>query len=138
MSRTTRQLSQSMHEMYEIPDLKAYADAMKEMDDKIPKTEEDDDFLLLDLSSSDRSIEMPARPIQVTTGSSPMMRRCSMSCARLPSEVDRQRRTFSLMTMHGSTIEEEGRRRRKRKLGPKILPCMKMFVLIRLFTTESE
>ena len=30
-----------------------------------------------------------------------------MSCERLPSEVDRQRRTFSLMTMHGSTIEEE-------------------------------
>ena len=104
-----------MHEMYEIPDLKAYADAMKDMDDNkttfMPPPEEpeedDDDFMLLDLSSSDRSIEMPTRPIQVTTGSSPMMRRCSMSCARLPSEVDRQRRTFSLMTMHGSTIEEE-------------------------------
>ena len=112
MSRTTRQLSQSMHEMYEIPDLKAYADAMDCMDgNKIPKTEEDDDFMLLDLSSSDSSIKRPARSIQVTTGSSPIIRRCSMSCARLPSEVDRQRRTFSLMTMHGpdihSTIEEE-------------------------------
>ena len=82
MSRTTRQLSQSMHEMYEIPDLKAYADAMDYMDgNKIPKTEEDDDFMLLDLSSSDSSIKIkrPARSIQVTTGSSPIIRRCSMS-----------------------------------------------------------
>eukprot|EP00986_Skeletonema_menzelii_P001471 scaffold387_cov136-Skeletonema_menzelii.AAC.14 len=123
MSRTTSQLSQSMHEMYEIPDLNAYAEAMKDIDESMmdscvhhKKTlppEEDDDFVLLDLSASDRSIErtIKPRPIQVTTGSKPMMRRCSMSCARLPSEVDRQRKTFSLMTMapdiYSTAIEEE-------------------------------
>ena len=122
-----------MHEieMYQIPDLNAYADAtihaMKDMDASMMDScvhhkntlppEEDDGFVHLDLSASasasDRSIEktIRPRPIEVKTGSSPMIRRGSMSCAHLPLEVDRRRKTFSLMTMvpdiHSTTIDEE-------------------------------
>ena len=116
MLRTTNPLSRSMHEMYEIPDLNAYADAMEDMNGKTvtppPEEAEDDGFMFIDESSSPRSVgaAKSTRPIQVTTGCSSMMRR-SMSMARLPSEVERQKKSFSLHTMvpdmHSSAIEEE-------------------------------
>ena len=116
MPRTINPFSRSMHEMYEIPDLNAYADAMEDMNGKTvtppPEEAEDDGFMFIDESSSPRSVgaAKSTRPIQVTTGCSSMMRR-SMSMARLPSEVERQKKSFSLLTMlpdmHSSAIEEE-------------------------------
>ncbi len=111
MSRTRSHLSRSMHEMYEIPDLNAYADAIEGMNDKTasPPPEEDGDFMFIDVSS-DRPAVRTRRPSRVTTGSSSRLSK-SMSTARLPSEVDRQRKSFSLLTMapdiHSAAIEEE-------------------------------
>ena len=67
--------------------------------------------VLTDDESSHRSAgAKPMRPIQVTTGDSSMMRR-SKSMARLLSEVELQKRSFSLLSMvpdvH-STLELEG------------------------------
>jgi len=104
--------------MYESPDLNAYADVMEDMNGKAvtPPSEEarDDDVTFIDESSSPRSVDVDAakstRPIQVTTGGGSMLR-WSISMARLPSEVERQKKSFSLLTMvpdmHSTAIEEE-------------------------------
>lgn len=89
-----------MHEIYEISDLNAYADAMEGMDDK----EIEDD-------SSNRPAARSRRPRRVKTGSSETLSK-SLSMARLPSEVDRQRKSFfSLLAMapdiHSAAIEED-------------------------------
>eukprot|EP00985_Skeletonema_marinoi_P000777 scaffold287_cov151-Skeletonema_marinoi.AAC.10 len=114
--RRINPLSRSMHEMYESPDLNAYADVMEDMNGKAvtPPSEEarDDDVTFIDESSSPRSVDAAksTRPIQVTTGGGSMMR-WPMSMARLPSEVERQKKSFSLLTMvpdmHSAAIEEE-------------------------------
>ena len=117
MPRTINPLSRSMHEMYEIPDLNAYADAMEDMNGKTvtppPGEAGDDDFTFIDDESSPpRSVgaAKSTRPIQGRAGGSSMLRR-SMSMARLPSEVERQQKSFSLLTMvpdmHSTAIEEE-------------------------------
>ncbi len=103
-----------MHEMYEIPDLNAYADAMEDMNDgkeESPSPDDDgeDDFMFIDDSSSNRRPAAGRRPSRVKTDSTPM--RKSLSMARLPSEVDRQKKSFfSLLAMAPdihSAIEEE-------------------------------
>lgn len=102
-----------MLEMYEIPDLNAYADAMEGMNDKTvsspPEDDGENDFMFID-DSSDRPAAR-RRPSRVKTDSTSTMRK-SMSMARLPSEVDRQKKSFfSLLAMapdiHSAAIEEE-------------------------------
>jgi len=140
MPRTMNPLSRPMHEICEIPDLNAsYADAMddmkngnktvtettpplppEDMNGKMvtppspPEEARDDGFMFIDESSSPRSVgaAKSSRPIQGRAGGSSMsMLRWSMSMARLPSEVERQKKSFSLHTMvpdmHSSAIEEE-------------------------------
>ena len=127
-------LSRSMHEMCDIPDLNAsYADAMEDMNvngKKVtppsppedmngntvtppPEEARDDDCMFIDESSPLRSVgaAKSTRPIQGRAGGSSTSLRWSMSMARLPSEVERQKKSFSLHTMvpdmHSTAIEEE-------------------------------
>jgi hypothetical protein len=104
-------MSFSMHEMYEIDDLKSFDDAMGDINSSMPN------LLLLaprpsspssSTSSSDSLNWLKHTPFENGSGSSSNgggMRRCT-SMAVLP-DVERQKKTFSLLTLMTETEEME-------------------------------
>jgi hypothetical protein len=96
MTTDMSQLRRSMLEMYELSDLNSSGDAMDDISVKTsasppPEEARDDD-------NSPLRVGNRSRPIQVTIGGSSTMRR-SMSMASLPSEAERQKKSFSLLAM---------------------------------------